>query len=186
MSSTCSRRSPEKNGRRTRAPAAGRVCTIARTVEPPRVRLALGRALVGRLRLEARRPRCAGGHGDARARRAVSALWLPEDPDFPGPGRSSDEPGADHRLWRQAGLQVPKRRPRRRVATSRPRPLHATGPNQVWAYDFVFDSCANGQVLKCLTVIDEYSRECLAIDVAGGIRSTRVIEVLTQLVDRTH
>jgi putative transposase len=87
-----------------------------------------------------------------------------------------------YRLWRQAGLQVPRRRPRRRVATSRPRPLPATGRNQVWAYDFLFDHCANGQTLKCLTVIDEFTRECLAIDVAGSIRSARVIEVLTQLV----
>ena len=87
-----------------------------------------------------------------------------------------------YRLWRQAGLQVPRRRPRRRVATSRPRPLPATDLNHVWAYDFIFDSCANGQTLKCLTVIDEFTRECLAIDVAGSIRSARVIEVLTKLV----
>ena len=87
-----------------------------------------------------------------------------------------------HRLWRQAGLQVPRRRPRRRVATGRPRPVPATGANHVWAYDFVFDTCANGQQLKCLTIIDEWTRECLAIDVAGGIRSRRVIEVLAQLV----
>ena len=52
----------------------------------------------------------------------------------------------------------------------------------MWAYDFVFDSCANGQQAKCLTVVDEWTREALAIDVAGGIRSTRVIEVLTKLV----
>ena len=49
-----------------------------------------------------------------------------------------------HRLWRLAGLQLPRRRPRRRVAISRPRPLPALGPNHVWAYDFVFDACANG------------------------------------------
>jgi putative transposase len=36
----------------------------------------------------------------------------------------------------------------------------------VWAIDFVFDWCANGQQLKCLTVVDEWTRECLAIDVA--------------------
>ena len=87
-----------------------------------------------------------------------------------------------HRLWRQAGLQVPRRRPRRRVVTGRPRPLPPTAQNHVWAYDFVFDTCANGQTLKCLTIVDEWTRECLAIDVAGGIRSGRVIEVLTQLV----
>ncbi len=87
-----------------------------------------------------------------------------------------------YRIWRDAGLQVPKKRPRRRVAASRPRPLPATQINHVWAYDFVFDTCADGRTLKCLTVIDEFTRECLAIDVAGGIRSARVIEVLTQLV----
>jgi putative transposase len=52
----------------------------------------------------------------------------------------------------------------------------------MWAYDFVFDACANGQQLKCLPVIDEFTRECLAIDVAGGIRSKRVIEVLASLI----
>jgi putative transposase len=87
-----------------------------------------------------------------------------------------------HRLWRLNGLQVPRKRPRRRVASGRPRALSPTGANQVWAYDFLFDACANGQQLKCLTVIDEYTRECLAIDVAGGIRSARVIEVLSKLI----
>ncbi len=98
--------------------------------------------------------------------------------------RRGHEMSADraHRLWRQAGLQVPRKRPRRRVAGSRPRPLPATAANHVWAYDFVFDGCANGQQLKCLTVIDEHTREALAIDVAGSIRSGRLIEVLTQLV----
>jgi putative transposase len=87
-----------------------------------------------------------------------------------------------HRLWRQARLQVPRRRPRRRVASGRPRPVPPTGRNHVWAYDFVFDWCANGHRLKCLTVVDEWTRECLAIDVAGGIRSDRVIEVLARLI----
>lgn len=87
-----------------------------------------------------------------------------------------------HRLWRLEGLQLPRRRPRRRAAASRPRPLPTFGPNHVWAYDFVFDASASGQQIKCLTVIDEFTRECLAIDVAGSIRSGRVIEVLTRLV----
>src|SRR5688572_21698989 len=78
-----------------------------------------------------------------------------------------------YRLWRQEALQAPKKRPRRRVATSRPRPLPPTAVNHVWAYDFVFDTCADGRTLKCVTVIDEFTRECLAIDVAGGIRSGR-------------
>ena len=91
-------------------------------------------------------------------------------------------PERAYRLWRAAGLQLPRRRPRRRIATSRPRPLPAIIANQVWAYDFVYDACANGQTLKCLTVIDEFTRECLAIDVAGSIRSGRVIDVLTRLI----
>jgi putative transposase len=91
-------------------------------------------------------------------------------------------PDRAHRLWKHAGLQVPRKRPRRRVASGRPRPLAPTGANQVWAYDFVFDACANGQQLKCLTIVDEYTRECLAIDVAGSIRSGRVIDVLSRLM----
>jgi putative transposase len=95
-----------------------------------------------------------------------------------GHGMSADRM---YRLWRQEALQVPKKRPRRRIASSRPRPLPPTAVNHVWAYDFVFDTCADGRTLKCLTVIDEFTRECLAIDVAGAIRSGRVIEVLAQL-----
>lgn len=87
-----------------------------------------------------------------------------------------------HRLWRLHRLQVPVKKPRRRVASGRPRPLPATAMGHVWAYDFVFDACANGQQLKCLTVVDEFTHECLAIDVAGSIRSGRVIEVLSKLV----
>ena len=87
-----------------------------------------------------------------------------------------------HRLWRQAGLQLPRRRPRRRIATGRPRPLPPSNANFVWAYDFVFDATAQGQQIKCLTVVDEFTHECLAIDVAGSIRSKRVIEVLSRLI----
>lgn len=85
------------------------------------------------------------------------------------------------RLWREAKLQVPRKRSRKRLALARSRPKAPLAAGQVWAYDFVFDACANGQQLKCLTVIDEFTRECLAIDVAGSIRSGRVIEVLARL-----
>ena len=87
-----------------------------------------------------------------------------------------------YRLWRQAGLLLPKKRPRRRIAKGRPRAHAPFKANMVWAYDFVFDTTAAGQQIKCLTVVDEYTRECLAIDVAGSIRSKRVIEVLSRLV----
>jgi putative transposase len=91
--------------------------------------------------------------------------------------------GRAHRLWRTARLQVPRKRPRKRIAgAARPGPQAPTGPNQVWSYDFVFDHCANGQQLKFLTVADEFTKEGLAIDVDGRIRSARVIEVLSRLV----
>jgi len=86
------------------------------------------------------------------------------------------------RLWRKAGLQLPRKRPRRRIAAARPRPLPPRAANHVWAYDFVFDACANGQQIKCLTIVDEFTHECLAIDVAGSIRSRRVIDVLARLI----
>jgi putative transposase len=99
-------------------------------------------------------------------------------------GREGIEVGKEKcgRLWAEQGLQVPRKRPRRRVALGRPRPLAPAKANSVWSYDFVFDACANGQQLKCLTVVDEYTRESLAIDVGGPIRSGRVIEVLARLI----
>ena len=88
-----------------------------------------------------------------------------------------------HRLWRQAALQVPRRRPRRRVATEPPAAAAADRRSITCGRTTSCSTRARmGSTLKCLTVIDEFTRECLAIDVAGGIRSGRVIEVLTQLV----
>lgn len=90
--------------------------------------------------------------------------------------------GRAHRLWREARLQVPRKRGRKRVASGRPRPNAPSGANEVWSYDFVFDWCANGQKLKCLTITDEWTKEGLAIEVDGRVRSSRVIEVLSRLV----
>lgn len=86
------------------------------------------------------------------------------------------------RLWKQTGLSLSKRRPRRRVRSTSIRTMSAERANQVWAYDFVHDACANGQKLKMLTVIDEWTRECLAIEVGARINSSRVIEVLARLM----
>lgn len=88
------------------------------------------------------------------------------------------------RLWRSLGLA---RRPSRRwkkVRTGVPRPFAPTGPNQVWAYDFVHDSCANGQKFKALTVVDEWTRECLGIEVDARIDAARVVAVLERLFAR--
>ena len=88
-----------------------------------------------------------------------------------------------HRVWREAGLSLPLRRPRRkRAGTSALTCSHAIRPNHVWTYDFVFDRCANGQQIKLLTVVDEYTRESLAIHVATSIKSRTVIEVLSRLI----
>jgi transposase InsO family protein len=67
------------------------------------------------------------------------------------------------RLWRLHGLQLPKRRPRRRRCGSDIRLPGAVAPNTVWTYDFVHDGLASGTTLKLLCVLDEHTRECLAI-----------------------
>lgn len=87
-----------------------------------------------------------------------------------------------YRVWCAEGLGVPKRRPRRRVRGHQVRPLPVDRPNQVWAYDFVHDTCANGQQLKILTVVDEWSREWLAVEVEGRITAARVIRVMQRLI----
>jgi putative transposase len=89
-----------------------------------------------------------------------------------------------YRLWRTSALQVPVKKPRKRVRPSAYDPTQLNGINQMWSYDFVFDACANGQKLKCLTVLDEFSRECLSIKVEGRIRSNQVIEELARLFSK--
>lgn len=69
------------------------------------------------------------------------------------------------------GLYVAGKRQRRRLMISRSPTLPVHSPNQLWAYSFVSDACANGQQPKCPTVINEFMRECLAIDVAGVIKN---------------
>jgi len=83
-----------------------------------------------------------------------------------------------HRLWKLHGLSLSRKRKRKRRGPSQPRPLAPTGANQVWAYDFVHDRCANGQALKCLGLVDEYTRECLALEADSRSDAQRVIEIL--------
>lgn len=89
------------------------------------------------------------------------------------------------RLWRRLGLQLPKRRPRRRRCGSDIRLIGAPSPNTVWTYDFVFDRTASGRTIKLLCVLDEHTRECLAIEVHRWIRSQDVILTLSRLM-RIH
>ena len=76
------------------------------------------------------------------------------------------------RLWREEGLRVPvKRRKRQRLGDSAQpaRRLRAERPNHVWALDFQFDQTADGRVLKLLNIVDEHTREALAIVAARSI-----------------
>ena len=88
------------------------------------------------------------------------------------------------RIWRQEGRKVPKKQPKRgRLwlndgSCIRLRPQR---PNHVWAYDFVMDRTHDGKAFRMLTVIDEYTRECLAIVVDRNLRSDDVLETLAGL-----
>ena len=86
------------------------------------------------------------------------------------------------RLWRSLGLNLPKRRPRKQRCGSDIRIPGATQPNSVWSYDFVHDRLANGGTLKLLCVLDEHTRECLAIEVGKSLRSQDVILTLSRLM----
>jgi putative transposase len=88
------------------------------------------------------------------------------------------------RLWRDEGLKVPYRRKKRpplglgvQVGAFCP-----ARPNVVWAIDFQFDQTDDAKVLKLLNIIDEYTRECLAIGVARSITADKLVSVLERLV----
>ena len=88
------------------------------------------------------------------------------------------------RIWRQEGLKVPSKQPKRgRLwltdgSCIRLRPQHK---NHVWAYDFVSETTHDGRKFRILTVLDEYTRECLAIRVARHITSHDVLYLLSEL-----
>ena len=86
-----------------------------------------------------------------------------------------------HRLWKRTRLQV-KRPVRRRARRNRPPPQSASYPNHVWAYDFVEDYALDGSTLRILTVMDEFTREGLDIDVDTSSSADRVISRLEELV----
>lgn len=91
-----------------------------------------------------------------------------------------------YRLWRQEGLKVPRRqRKKRRLGSSANGVVHhrAERKNHVWCYDFVSDQTDDGRTLKLLTIEDEFTRECLAIDVERSITSKEVIEALRFLFE---
>ena len=87
-----------------------------------------------------------------------------------------------HRVWKELDLAVPRpRRRRRRVGGRDPVPVRAERPGHVWTYDFLKDQCENGQALRVLTLVDEFTRECLAIEVGASIGARRIITVLERV-----
>ncbi len=91
------------------------------------------------------------------------------------------------RIWREQGLKVPRRQPKRRrlwLADGSCVRRRAERPNHVWSYDFVFDRTHDGRPIRMLVIVDEYTRECLAIDVARALRSEHVLERLFDLFMR--
>jgi putative transposase len=84
------------------------------------------------------------------------------------------------RLWQQAKLQV-KRVQRKRRRPSHLQPQQATHPYHVWTYDFVKDRCLDGRPLRILTVMDEFTREGLAIEVRSKFPARQVVVVLARL-----
>ena len=91
------------------------------------------------------------------------------------------------RIWRREGLRVPQKQPKRGrlwLADGSLIRKRAEHRNHVWTYDFVFERTADGRPLRLLTVIDEYTRECLAIAVARGLTSVEVLALLADLFVR--
>ena len=91
------------------------------------------------------------------------------------------------RLWRREGLKVPAQQPRRRrlwLNDGSCVRLQPARRDHVWSYDFVKTRTSDGRAVRLLTVIDEYTRECLAIDVARRITADDVLERLGRLFVR--
>jgi len=88
------------------------------------------------------------------------------------------------RIWRKEGLKVPKKQPKRSRlwlndgSCIRLRPEYK---DHVWSYDFMVDRTADGRVFKILSIIDEYTRECLAILISRKVRNQDVIDLLFRL-----
>jgi len=91
------------------------------------------------------------------------------------------------RIWRREGLKVPSKQPKRGrlwLNDGSCVRLRPSWPNHVWAYDFVQDRTHDGRAIRMLTVIDEYTRQCLAIEVARRLRHDDVLQVLVELFTR--
>jgi putative transposase len=88
-----------------------------------------------------------------------------------------------YRVYREAGLMVRRRKRKRIVGIDRLQKVIATGPNQSWSMDFVSDGFVDGRRLRCLNIVDDFTRECLAIEVDTSLPGRRVVSVLERLAE---
>lgn len=89
-----------------------------------------------------------------------------------------------HRIWRAAGLKVrqkPKKKRSQGVSKNSCARLRAERMNHVWCWDFIFDRTTSGQSLKWLSIVDEYTRRCITLDVSRNMTSEDVIDRLAEL-----
>ena len=88
------------------------------------------------------------------------------------------------RIWRREGLKVPHKQPKRGrlwLNDGSCIRLRSAWPNHVWSYDFVMDRTHDGRAFRMLTVIDEFTRQCLAIHVGRELNSESVLEGIADL-----
>lgn len=110
-----------------------------------------------------------------RPRFGYRRLWLFLNREFGSINRKRVE-----RLYRLAGLKVRRKNKKRFKPVVKEKPL-LTGPHQEWAMDFVHDQLATGQRIRTLTIIDSFTRECLALEVDTSLPSLRVIRALDEI-----
>lgn len=87
-----------------------------------------------------------------------------------------------YRIYREEGLSMRLKTPRRRRAVVLRDRVAADAVNQTWSMDFMADNLADGRKIRLLTIVDNFSRECLALDVAWGFKGTDVAQTLTRIV----
>jgi putative transposase len=87
------------------------------------------------------------------------------------------------RIYREEGLQVPKRRKRKTAYKRKEKPVLPAGVNDRWSMDFVHDATAQGRKIRMLNIVDDYTRECLWIETDTSLNGERVKRVLDCLID---
>ena len=89
-----------------------------------------------------------------------------------------------YRLYREEGLMLRRRRRRKWVRSGAGPKEVPVGPNERWSLDFVSDAAANGQTIRVLAVVDDYTRECLALEVDTSLPGARVVRTLNQIMQQ--